>query len=144
MAYEGMTGQDIDPEQMIDIATEQGWYDGTGTTLEDMDKVLNYLGAETEKGFDGNMEDLHNCLENGGRIVVAVDGNEIWYGNTETYAPNDPNHAVEVIGIDYSSPEPMVIINDSGTMDGHAITVPASQFMDAWEDSGYYYVEAYV
>ncbi len=75
--------------------------------------------------------------------VVAVDGNEIWYGNTETYAPNDPNHAVEVIGIDYSSPEPMVIINDSGTMDGHAITVPASQFMDAWEDSGYYYVEAY-
>lgn len=143
MAYEGMTGQDIDPEQMIDIATEQGWYDGTGTTLEDMDKVLNYLGAETEKGFDGNMEDLHNCLENGGRIVVAVDGNEIWYGNTETYAPNDPNHAVEVIGIDYSSPEPMVIINDSGTMDGHAITVPASQFMDAWEDSGCYYVEAY-
>ena len=53
------------------------------------------------------------------------------------------NHAVEVIGIDYSSPEPMVIINDSGTMDGHAITVPASQFMDAWEDSGYYCVEAY-
>ena len=75
--------------------------------------------------------------------TLAVDGNEIWYGNTETYAPNDPNHAVEVIGIDYSGSEPMVIINDSGTMDGHAITVPASQFMDAWEDSGCYYVEAY-
>ena len=108
-----------------------------------MDKILNYLGAETEKGFGGDMQDLHDCLEDGGRIVVAVDGNEIWYGNTETYAPNDPNHAVEVIGIDYSGSEPMVIINDSGTMDGHAITVPASQFMDAWEDSGCYYVEAY-
>ena len=143
MAYEGMTGQDIDPEQMIDVATEQGWYDGSGTTMEDMDKILNYLGADTEKDFGGDIEDLHNCLENGGRVVVAVDGNEIWYGNTETYAPNDPNHAVEVIGIDYSGSEPMVIINDSGTMDGHAITVPASQFMDAWEDSGCYYVEAY-
>ncbi len=143
MAYEGMTGQDIDPEKMIEIAEENGWYDGNGTTLEDMDKILNYLGAETEAGMGGDMDDLHRCLENGGRMVVAIDGNEIWYGNSDVYAPNDPNHAVEVIGIDYSGEEPMVIINDSGTTDGHAIMVPESQFMDAWEDSGCYYVEAY-
>lgn len=144
MAYEGLTGHDIDPEKMIDVATENGWYNGSGTSMEDMDKILNYLGADTESGMGGDMDDLHECLENGGRIVVAIDGNEIWYGNTEVYAPNDPNHAVEVIGIDYSGEEPMVIINDSGTMDGHAIMVPESQFMDAWEDSGCYYVEAYV
>ncbi len=144
MAYEGMTGQDVDPQQMIDVATENGWYNGSGTSMEDMDKILNYLGAETETGMGGDIDDLQECLENGGRIVVAIDGNEIWYGNTETFAPNDPNHAVEVIGIDYSGEEPMIIINDSGTIDGHAIMVPESQFMDAWEDSGRYYVEAYV
>lgn len=143
MAYEGMTGADIDPREMIEIATEQGWYNN-GTAMEDMDKILNYLGAETEKGYDGSMEDLQECLENDGRVVVAVDGDEIWYGNDEIYAPNNPNHAVEVIGIDYSGEEPMVIINDSGTIDGHAIMVPQSQFEDAWEDSGCFYVEAYV
>lgn len=143
MAYEAMTGQDIDPQEMINVAYENGWYSGSGTTMEDMDKILNYLGADTEKGFGGDLQDLQECLERGGRAVVAIDGNEVWYGNTDTYAPNDPNHAVEVIGIDYSGEEPMVIINDSGTQDGHAIMVPASQFMDAWEDSNFYYVEAY-
>ena len=142
MAYEAMTGQDIDPDEMIEVATEQGWYQD-GTAITDMDKILNYLGAETEFGVNGDMEDLHECLEDGGRIVVAVDGNEIWEGNQDVYAPNNPNHAVTVIGIDYSGEEPMVILNDSGTMDGHAIMVPESQFMNAWEDSGYSYVEAY-
>lgn len=143
MAYEGMTGQDVDPQEMINVAYENGWYSGSGTTMDDMDKILNYLGADTEKGYGGDLQDLEDCLSDGGRAVVAIDGNEIWYGNTDTYAPNDPNHAVEVIGIDYSGEEPMVIINDSGTVDGHAIMVPASQFMDAWEDSNFYYVEAY-
>ncbi len=142
MAYEGMTGVDIDPKAMIEVAAEQGWYNN-GTTMEDMDKILNYLGAETEKGYGGSMQDLQECLENDGRVVVAVDGEEIWYGNAKIYAPNNPNHAVEVIGIDYSGEEPMVIINDSGTVDGHAIMIPQTQFEDAWEDSGCFYVEAY-
>lgn len=143
MAFEGMTGYDIDPEEMIEVATEYGWYNGAGTSISDMDKILNYLGADTELGYNGDMDDIRECLENGGRVVVAVDGNEIWFNDSETYAPNDPNHAITVIGIDYSGEEPMVIINDSGTPDGSAIMVPESQFMDAWEDSGFSYVEAY-
>ena len=143
MAYEGITGTDIDVEEMIDVATDAGWYNGSGTSIADMDKILNYLGAETEFGMNGDMDDIRECLENGGRVVVAVDGNEIWFGDSEMFAPNEPNHAITVIGIDYSGEEPMVIINDSGTPDGHAIMVPESQFMDAWEDSSCSYVEAY-
>ena len=45
------------------------------------------------------------------------------------------NHAVQVIGIDYSNPdEPMVILNDSGTPDGCGEMVPLDTFLDAWED----------
>lgn len=144
MAYEGLTGQDIDPAQMIQVATEQGWYSGSGTAIADMDKVLDYLGAQTKLDYDGSIEDLQQCLQNGGRAVVAIDGDEIWTGDNDTvFSPNDPNHAVEVIGIDYSGEEPMVIFNDSGTADGHAIMVPQSQFVDAWQDSGCAYVEAY-
>ena len=145
MAYENLTGEDVDIDAVIEAAEENGWYDPeTGTTIGDMDEVLNMLGAETEEGMGASLDDIRDCLEDDGRMVVAVDSNEIWCpsGSSE-YLPNNPNHAVEVIGIDYSGEEPMVVINDSGTPDGHAIQVPASQFMDAWEDSGYSYVEAY-
>lgn len=145
MAYENLTGEDVDIDAMIEAAEENGWYDPeTGITIADMDEVLNMLGAETEEGMGASLDDIRDCLEDDGRMVVAVDSNEIWCPNgSSEYLPNNPNHAVEVIGIDYSGEEPMVIINDSGTPDGHAIQVPASQFMDAWEDSGYSYVEAY-
>ena len=143
MAYEAITGEDVDPKEMIEVAEENGWYNG-GTSMKDIDKILDYLGAETEYGSGGDLEDLADCLEDGGRIVVAVDANEIWYsGDSEMFAPNEPNHAVTVVGIDYSGEEPMVIVNDSGIPDGHAVAVPADRFMDAWEDSGYTYVEAY-
>lgn len=143
-AFENITGQDVDVEQVIEHATEEGWYDPeTGTTLDNMDKVLEYLGADTEMGDGGSLDDLKDCLEDGGRIVVAVDADEIWSGNPDAYLPNEPNHVIEVIGIDYSGEEPMVIINDSGTADGSAAKVPADVFMDAWEDSDFHYVEAY-
>ncbi|WP_455136589.1 C39 family peptidase [Thermophilibacter sp.] len=145
MAYENMTGQDVDINEVIAKAEEMGIYEpGSGTSMEDMDEVLKMLGAQTEEGTGGTLDDLRECLENGGRIVVGVDGDEIWSGdNDNDYIPNNPNHAIEVTGIDYSGEEPMVIVNDSGTPDGHAIQVPASDFMDAWEDSDYAYVEAY-
>lgn len=143
MAYQNVTGEEVDIEELIETATEEGWYNG-GTATDDMDKVLNYLGLDADVEYRGDMEDIRECLENGGRVVAAVDGNEIWLGDNDTcYSPNDPNHAVEVIGIDYSGDEPMVIINDSGTPDGHAIMVPKDQFVDAWQDSDFAYVCVY-
>lgn len=143
-AYEGLTGKEVDVDDLIDVAEENGWYDGSGTSMDDMDKILNYLGMDTELSYDNDMDDIINCLENGGKVVVAVDGDEIWYGdNDDMYTPNNPNHAIEVIGVDYSSGEPMVILNDSGTPDGQGLMVPMDQFVDAWDDSGSLLVEAY-
>ncbi len=144
-AYEGLTGKECDIEELIEVATENGWYDENGTPMEDMDKILNHLGMDTELTYENDMEDIINTLENGGKVVVAVDGDEIWYGdNDDIYTPNSPNHAIEVIGVDYSSGEPMVILNDSGTPDGQGLMVPVDQFVDAWDDSGCLMVEAYV
>ncbi|MBQ8015501.1 MAG: hypothetical protein IJ264_04865, partial [Clostridia bacterium] len=58
--------------------------------------------------------------------------------NSGLYAPDDgADHAVQVIGIDYSDPDnPMVILNDSGHPDGCGEMVPLDDFVDAWEDSG--------
>ena len=54
------------------------------------------------------------------------------------------NHAVEVIGIDYSDPEhPMVILNDSGPQNGCGEMVPLDQFLDAWQDGDNLMIECY-
>lgn len=135
-----MTGEDIDIEEIADIAEENGWFseDG-GTPLTDMNQILNHFGVENEMTFDNDLDDLRECLANGGKAIVSIDADEIWYGeNDDIFTPNDgANHAVEVIGIDNSDPDnPMIILNDSGNPDGCGEMVPADTFMDAWEDGG--------
>lgn len=140
MAYQNVTNTEVDIEELVTVGTEEGWYHGS-TSLDDMDKALNYLGVDADVEYNGDFGDIHDALSEGGRVVVAVDADEIWFSDNDTdFMPNEPNHAVEVIGIDYSGEEPMVIINDSGVMDGSAVMIPKDRFMDAWEDSGCAYV----
>lgn len=135
---EELTGEEIDIEEMADMAEENNWFsEENGTPLLHMNKMLDAYGIDNEMSFHNDEEDLRECLENGGKVIVSVDADEIWYGETDDmFAPVDgPNHAVQVIGIDYSDPEnPMVILNDSGSPDGCGEMVPLDVFMDAWED----------
>lgn len=135
---EEFTDQELDIEDMADIAEENGWFtEEGGTPLVHMNKLLDYYGVENEMSYGNDMEDIKDCLEDGGRVIVAIDADEIWYGeNDNVYVPADGvNHAVEVIGIDWSNPEePMVIINDSGSPSGNGSMIPLDTFMDAWED----------
>ncbi|MCC8029667.1 MAG: hypothetical protein LIO75_07735 [Lachnospiraceae bacterium] len=142
---EEMTGQELDIEEMCDIAEENGWFteDG-GTPLMDMNRLLEYYGVDSDIVFADDISAIEDCLTDGGRVVAAIDADEIWYGeNDDIYIPGDgANHAVEVIGVDTSDPDaPMVILNDSGNPDGSGVMIPLDTFMDAWEDSGYMMVE---
>ena len=70
----------------------------------------------------------------------------IWYGeDSNIFSPADSaNHAVEVIGIDYSNPEePMVILNDSGSPNGCGEMVAMDVFEDAWAAGDKQMVECY-
>lgn len=135
---EELTHQEIDIETLADIAQANGWFDeSSGTPLLNMDKILDYFGIENEMSFHNDFSDLQRELEAGKKIIVSIDADEIWYGETnDLFTPGDgPNHAVEVIGIDYTDPaQPMVILNDSGNPNGCGATVPADVFIDAWED----------
>jgi hypothetical protein len=113
--------------------------------MEDVGNILEAYGINVDRHQGGTIQDIEQCLQNGGDVIVGVDADEIWYRDNDTFGPgDDANHAIEVIGIDYSNPDqPMVILNDSGTPDGCGSMVPLDQFMDAWEDSGFYMVEAY-
>jgi hypothetical protein len=151
---ESLTGLDFSEGQMRELAYALGATTDGGTPLESCDAVLNHFGIETEKVHGGTLDDLERELSSGNKILAGVDADEIWnpgrdwvadelVGDRIGYWGSDSNHAVQVIGIDRSDPEnPMVILNDSGTPDGCGLTVPADEFLDAWDDSGNFMVVA--
>lgn len=135
---EELTGEEYDIEELADIAEENGWFTESGGTNGDcMGKLLEYYGIDTNESYNNDFSDLTDALEHGDKVIVSIDADEIWYGdNDDIFTPGQgANHAVEVIGVDYSDPDnPMVILNDSGTPDGCGEMIPMDVFVDAWED----------
>lgn len=142
---EELTGEDIDIEAFADIAEENGWFaEDNGTSLLNMNKMLDHYGIQNEMSFHNGISDIEECLESGGKVIVSIDADEIWYGESDDiFTPGDgANHAVEVIGVDHTDPDnPMVILNDSGSPNGCGEMVPLDDFMDAWEDGDYQMIE---
>lgn len=65
-----MTGQDVDIEEIADLAEENGWFsENGGTNLLDMNRVLDHYGVENEMSFGNDLDDLRDCLEGGGKAV---------------------------------------------------------------------------
>lgn len=146
---EEQLGIDVSEDELRDMAMENGWYsDGGGTPAEHVGDLLEAYGLDVEKNTGASIEDIQNCLENGGSVIVGVDADEIWTRsqdfvndellNDSPFAPGgDANHAVEVIGIDSSDPDNvMVILNDPGSPGGCGSMLPLDEFMSAWDDSG--------
>ena len=142
---EEFTGQEVDIEELCDIAEGNGWFDeSSGTPLYCMDKLLDYYNVPNETSSGNDLGDIADALENDKKVIVAIDSGEVWAGESDTlYDPSDGmDHAIEVIGIDKSDPDNvMVIVNDSGAPEGCGIAIPAETFMDAWEDSSCYMIE---
>lgn len=145
-----LTGQDFSEDELRQEAIENGWYTpGGGTAMGDVGELLEAHGIDVERGNGFTVDDLRKQLEQGNKIIVGVDADEIWSSTPENEWLNDyacmpgqdANHAVQVIGIDYSNPDdPMVILNDPGHEYGQGMMIPLAQFEDAWADSGNFMV----
>lgn len=144
---EELTGKDIPIEEVVELASENGWFsEDSGTASLNMTKVLDAYGVENEMSFHNDVDDIKECLENGGKVIVSLDADQVWYGEDgNLFSPADSaNHAVEVIGIDYSNPNaPMVILNDSGSPKGCGEMVALDVFEDAWAAGDKQMVECY-
>lgn len=143
---EELTGEDINIDDFIQEASDNGWYYGDGTTALNMDQMLDYYGVDHEMGFNKSIDDIVECLDNGGKVIVSVDADQMWYGDeTDIFSPESgANHAVEVIGIDNSDPSnPMVILNDSGIPMGQGEKVPLEVFENAWNEGDRQMIECY-
>jgi hypothetical protein len=147
---------DIDLDDATYIAYQNGWYQpGGGTSPEDVGNLWEAFGIDCHRVYNADISQLAHELQMGRGVVVGVNADELWdQGPLATFwnwfceqlgldnALFTPaNHAVTVIGIDISDPQnPMVILNDSGTPDGAGVLYPLDKFMDAWENSDFYYV----
>lgn len=135
-AIEQLTGEHIDVDQFVNDAIEHGWFtEEGGTATLNMDKMLTYYNIDHDVYFDTDMEHLESELNSGNKLIVSVDSGQIWYGeDNDIFSPTTTaDHALQVIGIDHSHPDnPMVVLNDSGTINGCGEMVPLDIFENAW------------
>jgi hypothetical protein len=149
---DAVTGQDFTEEQLMHEAAANGWLSPDGTAPADVGKLLELHGIPVERQYDATVDDLLHKLQEGEKVIVAVDAYEIWNPTNQwdlndtledfTGIPGqDADHAVQVTGIDNTDPaNPMVVLNDPGSPSGQGTLVPLDQFVGAWEDGGCYMV----
>lgn len=143
---EEITGYELDPDEFCEFSKANGWYigDDVGTAPENINKMLDYFGIENEMSQGKDFNAILDCLNNGGRVLVAVDSGEYWHGEgfwDDFFDPNGADHVIEVIGV---NPETnCVIVNDSGNPNGCGSEIPLDAFLDAWADSGNLMVEVH-
>lgn len=130
-------------DDLVKYSAEQGWYNGNGTSMEDVGHLLEDAGIQCTKQCDANVFNLISELSQGHKVIVGVDSGELW-GNRfiewlkDFFLGVTPDHALLVTGIDTSDPNNIkVIVTDPGTGEaGKAYSL--EQFMDAWSDASCY------
>jgi len=147
--YESITGIELSEDTACQIAESHGWFDPeTGTPPSEMGKLLAALGISTYQAYDATLEDIATALEEGDKVIVGLDANEIWqpvYDPVDGTAIEQENggHAVWVTGIEQTDDGSVqIILNDSGTPDGQRKVVDATDFLNAWQDYGNFLVVA--
>ena len=137
-------------DQLVQYSAEHGWYDGNGTKMADVGKLLVDGGVPCSQQQNANVYDLVDELSLGHKVIVGVDANELWNNDSirgkfsnwynDFFHGDTPNHAIIVAGIDTSDPNNIqVLVTDPGTGDYHK-AYPLDQFMDAWSDSSCFMV----
>lgn len=131
------TGEHFDNERAFVYLADaiDAWADDTktGITLDGAHRMLVAAGVPVSDPMAGSPGALIAYLEQGHRVLLAVDSGEYWYG--EDVEDDAADHAVVVTGIDLE--RGVAILSDPGHPDGDQMEVDLTVFVDAWADSGY-------
>lgn len=122
------------------LAEEKGWLTKTGVTLENIGRLCRESGLSVISKSDGTLQDISSALEEGRQVIIAVDGGELTgnpleEGIEDTFGCQVSDHCVVVLAVEDNT----VTLYDPafGTM---PLTVNKEHLIDAWADSGRYYV----
>lgn len=147
--------QDLSLHDANYISMSNGWWaPGSGTDPSEIGNLMDLCGIPNHTVMNADITDLAKELQSGHGVIVGVNSAELWdegvLGDLKNWLIKDlgldssaftqADHAVVVTGMDFSNPDhPMVVLNDSGTPNGAGAEYPLDKFMDAWENSGFYY-----
>lgn len=137
-------GIPFNEESLLAHAEENKWHCESGTTLNNVGRYLEEVGATIERRFRCDIKDIVEALNDNKDVIVAVDGGELlgdlWLEVMEDiFDGEQPDHTVVVLSCDMDSGTISVYDpNSSNETDCY----PLTQFMDAWNDSKNYMVTA--
>lgn len=134
-------GIQIPKDELTQFATEKGWYHGHGTKLGDVGNLLEVCNVGTHSMHCDSVYDLINELNEGHRVIVAVDSHEIWAkpGSLEYMFYRhltNADHALIVTNIEVDVLDPKnstVVLTDPGS--GSILKYDMERFAHAWKDS---------
>lgn len=101
-------------------------------TAEGAAALLVDVGIDAHVESDLTILDLENFLDEGRPVMLAVDADEMWYGEADS-VDDAANHAVVLTGIDPVNG--VAILSDPGSPTGDQYTMPISELDRMWEDS---------
>lgn len=134
---EALLGEEYVESRMLEYAEKHGLFSENGTFPEDVGKLLENMGLEVTQEYNCTEQDLRQVLEQGGKAIVGVSCMALAYPSYALRPGLRADHAVEVIGMDYSNPRNVqVILNDPGRSDGAGRVIKLKKFIDAWNTSG--------
>lgn len=141
---EQLLDREFTEKELIEYAKERDWYDpAEGTSITDIGKLLEAMGLEVERTEGMTIADLAQSLAEGEKVICGVNNMILQEPSLADLPGITANHAVEVIGIDYSDPtRPQVILNDPGVENGQGIRHDMDVFLEAWETSNHFAVIA--
>lgn len=139
-------GVHVPTNELLQVAKMNGWFlDQLGSPLDYVGELLNYYKIPAVQMRNANIYHLINELSQGHKVIVGVDVNDLslsekWHRFDEVMCGKEANHVLVVAGIDTQDPnDPKIILSDPSRPDAQKI-YSAKQFMNAWEDSGFFMV----
>jgi hypothetical protein len=138
-------------EELLTIAKQNKWIKHQGIQFKNIGKLLEYHSIQVERKTDASLADLQKALQTGHYVMVGVDAGELFAQTQlkkleeeiEDWFDEHADHVllVKSLHITNDTHDTAELINIDGK-GVKALIVPLMKFLDAWEDSGNFMVEA--
>jgi hypothetical protein len=138
----------VDLDSLVSTAIHRKWLGRKGIKFKNIGKILELFEVEVDRRMNGTLADIEKALAKGYQVIVGVDAGELFPGTglkkfkekVEDLFEQRPDHALIVTAVNKDKKgREIELLNIENNKPVH-YSLPRNQFMDAWKDSGYYWV----
>lgn len=129
-------------DELRELAMAKGWLAEDGAKVQDLGNLSREFGLQVEKRSDAALQDIMKALEEGKKVIAAVDGGEL-IGNPveerleDVFVGGIVDHCVVVLAVDIDMDDVALFDPAFGPI---PLSVSVAHFLDAWADSNYHCV----